>query len=198
MRTLSMIKMRWGSGHKGTVLASVAMLMISGCAGPLDVNVGTDDPIEVNVSMEVHVYQYDAVSGEVSEAQQNFEQTTIQRRDRMGEVQELKNSRLIGEDHDGLLSIRNMPAGEFGLYVKKTVDEENQDRDFLMSYEAEEKGTAIGEVRRNQWRRWQRKSFPGEWIQVEGDEPDVYRWMQKKTQSGGGESAGETGSGESE
>jgi len=35
-------------------------------------------------------------------------------------------------------------------------------------------------VRREQWEHWQRKSFPGEWIEVAGDEAGSYRWIQKE------------------
>ncbi len=160
-------------------LVMVLFLGCVGCGRPFDVNVGTDEAIKVEVSMDVHVYQHGEDSPEDKEQRQNYKKVLESRRNRMAEVRKLKDNRLVGEDHQALLSIRNLPAGEYGLYVKKTVDEENVDRNFLMKAEAEEKGTAIGEVKKNQWRHWQRKSFPGEWIQLEGDEPGTYRWEQK-------------------
>ena len=171
--------MPWGSQIEKILLLSLMVTMAS-CGRPFDVNVGTDEAIKVDVSMDVHVYQHGQDSAEDKAKRQDYKKVLESRRDRMKQVQELKNNRLVGEDHQGLLSIRNLPAGEYGLYVKKTVDEENGDRNFLMKAEAEEKGTAIGEVKLSQWRHWQRKSFPGEWIQVEGDEPGIYGWEQKK------------------
>ncbi|MCF6311185.1 MAG: YdbL family protein [Verrucomicrobiales bacterium] len=167
----------------------LAMTLVS-CGRPFDVNVGTDEPIKVDVSMEVHVYQHGEDSPEDKVKRQDYKKVLEQRRGRMEEIQKLKNNRLVGEDHQGLLSIRNLPAGEYGLYVKKTVKEENADRNFLMKAESEQKGKALGDVKKAQWSHWQRKSFPGEWIQVEGDEAGTYRWEQKK---GASEDKGKTG-----
>lgn len=156
------------------------VVFAAGCGRPIDVNVGTDEPIEVNMKMDVHVYQHGKESEEDKARRLDKEAVLQRRRDRMEEVQSLKNNRLVGEDHLGLLSIRNLPAGEYGSYVKKTVTEENKDREILMEAEAKERGTALGDVKKNQWRHWQRKSFPGEWIQVEGEEPGTYHWVQKE------------------
>ena len=181
-------------GHSYIVKISLMLVLLLGCVScgrPFDVNVGTEEPIQVNVNMEVHVYQHGGQDSPEAKTRREDYQTVLERRrNRMEEVQKLKNNRLVGEDHQGLLSIRNLPAGKYGLYVKKTVAEENQDRDYLMKAEVEEKGSTIGEVKKNQWRHWQRKSFPGEWIQVEGDEPGTYRWEQKQ---GAGEEAGKPG-----
>lgn len=170
-----------------------ALLVCVSCGRPFDVNVGTDEPIQVDVNMDVHVYQHGESSPEDKAKRENYKTVLERRRNRMEEIRKLKDNRLVGEDHQGLLAIRNLPAGEYGSYVKKTVDEENKDRDFLMEAEAEEKGTALGEIRQNQWRHWQRKSFLGEWIQIEGDEPGTYRWEQKM---GAGEDAEKSGGGE--
>ncbi|NNE90344.1 MAG: DUF1318 domain-containing protein [Verrucomicrobiales bacterium] len=151
-----------------------------GCTKPFDVNVSTAEPVKVEMSMDVHVYQHGDKDEEARAAQKNYKDVMTRRRNRMGEIRELKDNRLVGESAEGLLSIRNLPAGEYGDYVKKTVAEENEDRNFLMQYEAEQKDKPVAEVRREQWRHAQRKSFPGEWIQVEDtDEPGTFRWIQK-------------------
>ncbi len=174
-------------------LGLVSLLLCVSCGRPFDVNVSTDEPIQVDVNMDVHVYQHGKDSPEDKKKRQDYKKVLESRRNRMAEVQKLKDNRLVGEDHEGLLSIRNLPAGEYGLYVKKTVEEENGDRNFLMKAEAGEKGEAIGEVKKSQWSHWQRKSFPGEWIQVEGDEPGTYRWVQKTGAEEGADKAGEEG-----
>jgi len=169
-----------GHSYIGKIGLLSALVVCASCGRPFDVNVGTDEPIQVDVSMDVHVYQHGKDSPEAKAKRESYETVMKRRRNRMEEVQKLKNNRLVGEDHQALLSIRNLPAGEYGIYVKKTVGEENADRSFLMKAEAEEKGSAIGDVKKSQWSHWQRKSFPGEWIQVEGNEPGTYHWVQKK------------------
>ena len=171
------------------ILAAVAV----GCA-PFDVNVTTAEPLKVDLSMEVHVYQHGEPDEAENETRRTYKETMNRRRDRMAEIQELKNNRLVGETHEGTLEIRSLPAGEYGSYVRETVQAENEDRLFLMEHEAEEKSSPLAEVQRLQWRHWQRKSFPGEWIEVEGDEAGTYRWIQKQ---GASESEGEEAAPES-
>lgn len=142
--------------------------------------------------MEVHVYQHGEPDEVAKEARQSHKDAMTNRRNRMQEIQDLKNNRVVGESRDGALEIRSLPAGDYGDYVRKTVEAENADRNFLIEHEAQEKGTPVLEVRRMQWRHWQRKSFPGEWIEVEGETPGEYRWIQKQGASEGeDESAGE-------
>lgn len=155
-----------------------------GACAPFDVNVGTDEPLKVDLSMEVHVYQHGEPNEAEREERLNHKEAMTKRRNRMEEIQELKNNRLVGETHNGVLEIRSMPAGDYGTYVRETVEAENEDREYLMTHEAEQKSVPLGEVRRMQWRHWQRKSFPGEWIEVEGDEEGQFRWIQKESAIG--------------
>jgi hypothetical protein len=161
-------------------LALTITLMFTSCMPTFDVDVSTPEPIKVDLSMDVHVYQHGGSDKEESEQQASYRATMDSRRNRMAEIQELKNNRFIGENHLGKLTLRNRPAGEYGDYVELTVEEENRDREFLMRYEAEEKGIALTKVREEQWLHWQRKSFPGEWIEVEAAEGN-YEWQQKQT-----------------
>jgi hypothetical protein len=116
--------------------------------------------------MDVNVYQHGIVEKKEAEAAADFRGAMESRRNRMSEIQELKNNRLVGEGRSGLLSIRNRPAGEYGDYVEKTVEAENLDREILMRHEAGEEATPIEAIREEQWKHRQRKSFPGEWIEV--------------------------------
>lgn len=161
------------------LLALAVALSAGSCLPAFDVNVATPEPIAVDVDMDVHVYQHGKVDEKTSQAQASYRAAMDARRDRMAEVQELKNNRLVGENHLGELAIRNLPAGEYGQYVSTTVADENRDRVFLMKHESEEKGTPLEQVREEQWRHWLRKSFPGEWIEVAAD-GGGYRWEQKK------------------
>ena len=157
-----------------------ASLLLSSCLPTFDVNVATPEPIAVDLSMDVHVYQHGKTDEEASKAQASYREAMNSVRNRMKEIQDLKNNRLVGENHEGRLSIRNKPAGEYGDYVQKTVEEENRDREFLMKHDAEEKGVSTNEIRDEKWRHWQRKSFPGEWIEVAEEDGSGYDWKQKQ------------------
>ena len=114
----------------------VALTLITSCK-PFDVNVATPEPIKVDLDMDVHVYQHGKVDKKTSEQQEAFRSAMDARRARMEEIQELKNNRLVGENHEGELSVRTKPAGEYGDYVVKTVSDANLDRVTLMKKEAE-------------------------------------------------------------
>lgn len=162
-------------------IAATAILsasVLTGCLPTFDVDVNTPEPIKVDLAMDVHVYQHGEEEDD-AENRRNADYRTAMnsRRNRMAEIQELKNNRLVGENHLAELSIRNKPAGEYGDYVVETVREENEDREILMRFEAEEEGVSISQIREEQWRHWQRKSFPGEWIEVEDN--GSYRWIRK-------------------
>jgi hypothetical protein len=176
--------------HRETLtrIANAALLLsvvlgaslLTACLKPFDVNVTTPEPIKVDLSMDVHVYQHGQTDATKDAAQATFRSAMDSRRNRMSEIQDLKNSRLVGENHLGTLTIKTRPAGEYGDYVETTVTAENQDREILMAREAEEKGVTVDKIREEQWRHWQRKSFPGEWIEVANDSGQGYRWEQKK------------------
>jgi len=161
-----------------SLACAAAALALSSCLPTFDVNVATPEPIDVDLEMDVHVYQHGKTDEEAAEAQASYRAAMKDRRDRMAQVQELKNSRLVGENHRGLLAIRNRPAGDYGDYVEKIVEAENRDREILMRHEAQEQDVPLEEIRSEQWRHWQRKSFPGEWIEVADN--GGYRWEQKE------------------
>ncbi|MEM1443298.1 MAG: DUF1318 domain-containing protein [Verrucomicrobiota bacterium] len=161
-----------------------ALLSLSSCLPTFDVNVATPEPIQVDLAMDVHVYQHGNADARSSEEQASYREAMNARRDRMQEIQELKNNRLIGENREGKIEIRNKPAGEYGDYVAKTVRDENRDREFLMRREADEKGVSVSTIRDEQWRHWQRKSFPGEWIEVEDPNGSGFLWEQKAAAGG--------------
>jgi Ni,Fe-hydrogenase I large subunit len=172
------------TGHPQILFPSLAMLVLAGglvsCVKPFEVNVNTPAPIKVDLSMDVNVYQHGIVEKKEAEAAADFRTAMDSRRNRMSEIQELKNNRLVGEGRSGLLSIRNRPAGEYGDYVEKTIEAENLDREALMRHEATEKSVDLAKIREEQWHHWQRKSFPGEWIEVANDDGTTYRWEQKQ------------------
>ncbi|MBU6180106.1 MAG: DUF1318 domain-containing protein [Verrucomicrobia bacterium] len=161
-------------------MATIAFVL-SGCLKPFEVNVNTPEPIKVDLSVDVNVYQYNG--GEKKQAGDTaagFREAMDRTRSRMAEIQELKNNRLVGEARAGLLSIRNRPAGEYGDYVETTVAAENRDRELLMKHEAGEEDAPLEQIREEQWKHRQRKSFPGEWIEVLEEDGRNYQWIQKQ------------------
>lgn len=170
--------------HRQLTLAAAITLAFGSCKA-FDINVGTEepiklDPIQVDLTMRVDVYQYSGNSEEKKQEIKNVANAHENLRNRMAEIQTLKNSRYVGENHFGLLSIRNLPAGKDGEYVQKTVDAENADRTFLMTDLSNSSGTPLEDIQRQKWQTRIEGSFKGEWIEVAADAPDTYRWTQKE------------------
>jgi uncharacterized protein YdbL (DUF1318 family) len=165
--------------HSLTVLAAWSLL--GGCKAPT-VNLSTSDPIKVDINMRLDVYQYSSPTTKkpptppTTPAAQTPE---ARRRNRMADVQQFKNERLVGEGHDGLLVILKKREGEYGDYVRVTVEEENADRMELMKSLAESQKTSLPEIQSKQAELWRNRSFKGEWIETPG--PDgSWSWVQKE------------------
>ena len=101
------------------------------------------------------------------------------RRSRMGDIQTFKNSRLVGEGRDGLLSVLSRPEGSYGAYLEKTVAEENADRVVVMRQLGVERKLPLADVQAQQGELWRNRSFSGEWIEVPQDN-NTWRWVQKR------------------
>lgn len=160
-----------------------AVIFVGGCKA-FNINIGTEepiklDPIKIDLTMKAEVRVYDGESPEAKKATANRNEAADRLRDRGAEIQELKNNRLVGENHLGLLSLRNRPAGKYGDYVEKTVDAENADRVFLMTDIANSSQRQLSEVQGEQWHKRIAASFEGEWVEVGGEVDDTYRWEEK-------------------
>jgi hypothetical protein len=157
---------------------------VTACKLPT-VNVATPDPIKVDVTMRLNVYQYRGdENAQPDAAQAGYEEAVIRERNRMAEVQTLKNNRLVGEDHRGQLHLREKPAGEWGKQVEDAVNKENEDRVILMRHEAKESDKQIHEIETAHWKTNIEKAFKGEWIEVPGDKPDTFKWIQAEGPKG--------------
>jgi uncharacterized protein YdbL (DUF1318 family) len=163
--------------------ALVATSLLGGCSG-FPVNVRTPQPLEVDVRMQVDIVQrrVDAGDGTQTAAPANEPGTSdeeLRRRARMGQIQSFKNSRIVGENHEGLLSIIRRPPGAFGNQVEQTVAAENADRTELMRVEAERRRVPLAAIAAEQAASWRERAFPGEWI--EEQQPDkTWRFVQKQ------------------
>jgi hypothetical protein len=169
----------------GRALAGLAVLL-GACSG-LPVHISTPKPIEVNVSMRVDIFQRAAQSGDATGDQpaepEGTSKSAIEsrRRDRMAEIQRCKNSRIVGENHYGLLSIREPPPGPYGERVKQVVEAENADRSALMKSIAAEHRVALSRVEADQAELWRERAFPGEWIELQ--QPDgTWQWVPKRAE----------------
>ena len=153
-------------------------MALGGCAAPT-VNLSTAEPIKVDIAMRLDVFQH------TKEAAKKPGQAPVAidpestRRNRMADVQQFKNSLLVGEGRDGLLVLRNDTPGDYGDYVRKTIAAENDDRMSLMKATADREKVPLPVVQRKQSELWQNRSFKNEWIEVK--KPDgEWVWIQKE------------------
>lgn len=166
--------------------ACALLTTLAGCAGP-SVNLNTPEPLQVDINMRVDIYQHAGSGkkpggGASADARQNATSSTPEsrRRNRMADIQEFKNSRLIGEGREGLLVILEPPPGEYGQFVTRTVAEENADRMQIMKATAEQTKRPLPAVQAEQAAEWRKRAFRGEWIEVPGQDSDAFRWTQKE------------------
>jgi uncharacterized protein len=157
-----------------TLVTLVGLVAIgaAACAGPT-VNIATREPLTVDMTLRVDIYQHASETAAAAEGTPEE-----RRRARMTEIQTLKNSRLVGETHLGLLAIRELPPGEYGRYVTRTVEAENADRTALMRAMAETQRQPLAQVETEQARLWRERAFAGEWIEEQGPDGE-WRWVQK-------------------
>ena len=154
-------------------------LVVTACAGPT-VNLATPQPIKVDIAMRLDVYQH---AKEASKKSTSSVATSIDpaeaRRNRMADIQTFKNSRLVGEGRDALLAIRVETPGDYGDFIRKTVDAENADRMALMKSDAEKQKTSLPQIQTKQASLAAKLAFKGEWIEVVKDDGSA-EWIQKE------------------
>ena len=154
--------------------ATLPFLALLAACGPT-VNLSTPKPLEVDITLRVDIFQH---AGESAATDADPGTVEERRRARMAEIQSLKNSRLVGENHLGLLSIIELPPGEYGRYVTRTVEAENADRTALMRQLSESRRQPLARIEEEQARLWRERAFSGEWIEEQGAD-GVWRWAQK-------------------
>ncbi len=161
------------------VLVMAAALFSGGCQGPT-VRLATPEPLVVDINMRVDIYERGPGSPAAKPAPRaDLPAADARRRSRVGDIQTFKNSRLVGEGRDGLLSVLSRPEGSYGAYVEKTVAEENADRLVVMRQLAAERELPLADVQAQQGELWRNRSFSGEWIEVPQDN-NTWRWVQKR------------------
>lgn len=162
-------------------ISGVLLLALAGCSG-IGVNLGTEKPLAVDINMKLDVYQHTdtAVQKKVAVATSTDLPVDVRtrRKNRLGEINVLKNSRTVGENHLGLLDIRTLPPGDYGDYVKRTVDAENKDRLDIMQEISKKENLPLEKVQAEQARLAANRSFNGEWIELV-QPTGTFKWVQK-------------------
>jgi uncharacterized protein YdbL (DUF1318 family) len=165
----------------GTLAASVALL--AGCRA-VPVHITTPEPLQVDVTVRMDIFQHKVQAAEdattsapTSDTGTSDEET--RRRERMGQIQSFKNSRLVGENRNGLLTIIRLPPGEYGRQVEQVVAAENADRTELMRTQAAARRVPVATIEAEQAAQWRDRAFPGEWIE-EQQADKTWRWAQKR------------------
>lgn len=156
------------------------VVLLAGCKAPT-VNLSTPDAIKVDINMRVDVYERGGGSAPPKPPAPSADLPAVdaRRRARMGDVQNFKNSRLVGENRQGLLVVRDQPEGAYGRYIEKMVAEENADRMVVMRQLAAERNMSLEDIQAQQGELWRNRSFSGEWIEVAAG-PDAWTWSQKQ------------------
>lgn len=134
--------------------------------------------------MRLDVYQFDETSegGRTNETPAPDPENgtvPVRREDWQADIQVFKNSRLVGENRNGLLSVLETPPGEYGDYVRNVVTRENEARNDDMKALAEKEKRSLVDIRREQANLWINRSFNGEWIEME-EPAGTWKWIQKE------------------
>ena len=164
-----------------TAISCGLLLALAGCSG-IGVNLTTNQPINVDINMKLDVYQHSdtgAAKKIVTPAASDLPvDVQVRRKNRMGEIQVLKNSRTIGENHLGLLEVREAVPGEYGNYLRRTVDAENKDRTLIMEDSAKKQNLPVEKIEEQRADLADKQAFNGEWI--EEKQPDgTFKWIRK-------------------
>lgn len=141
-----------------------------------EVPITTPKPLQVNLNMRLDVYQYRGDEPEDKDANKAVSEANTRMRNRMAQIYNYKGRDLIGENHRGLLEIREVPK-EDGEAMKKQVAAENEDRMLVMRRRAAESNRSLQEVQDEQWKLQVRQANPKEWVEVAGKSPGTFQWV---------------------
>jgi uncharacterized protein YdbL (DUF1318 family) len=144
------------------------LLCGAGCLGGCSptINLATPEPVKIDVSVRLDVYQKTAPTKEKNE--QSSLEIAANRRVRSGQIQQLKNDGVIGEDRDGYLVMKRTPAdSKYQIYAQSVVAAENADRSFLYLSNAQVQNKPLEMIEREYAQLWSDRAFPGEWVQKE-------------------------------
>lgn len=159
----------------GPVLLS-AVLLLAACKQLPEIPITTPEPLKVDLNMRLDVYQYRGDEPDDKAASKALSEANTRMRNRMADIFRYKEPGDVGENHRGLLEIRQVPANE-GEVMKKAVAEENADRLLVMRRKAAETNRTLQEVQDEQWKLQIRQASEIHWIEVPGANPGTFKWM---------------------
>lgn len=151
------------------VLAAAGLL--AGCAPTI--NIATPQPLKADIAVKLDVYE--KTSPTKLKDEQSSLQIAANRRLRAGEIQQLKNDGVVGENRDGYLSIIRKPADpKYLAYAQGVVDAEDADRSFLYLSNAQQQNKPLEMIESEYAQLWRDRAFPGEWVQQQDG-----KWIRK-------------------
>jgi uncharacterized protein YdbL (DUF1318 family) len=153
--------------------AAVAVLAAGLCTGCLPtINLATPEPVKVDVGVRLDIYQKTPIK---PKSETSSLEIAANRRLRSGEIQQLKNDRVIGETRDGYLDLLHPPKDpKYLAYAKSVVDAENTDRTVLYLASAQSESKPLELIEEQYAKLWHDRAYPGEWVQKEDG-----TWTQK-------------------
>jgi uncharacterized protein YdbL (DUF1318 family) len=150
--------MLWGAG------------ICTACAPTI--NLATPEPVKVDVGVRLDIYQKTPIK---SKSETSSLEIAANRRLRSGEIQQLKNDRVVGENRDGYLDLRRTPSDpKYLAYAKSVINAENTDRTILYLASAQSDSKPLESIEEQYAKLWADRAFPGEWVQKEDG-----TWIQK-------------------
>lgn len=137
-----------------------------------NVKLSTPEPMKIDVNMKVEIVQKPSPPNTQSQSP-----VAMSRRNRMTQIQTLKDNRVIGENQNGYLTVLNIPPTwkDQDTYIRSLTEAENNDRQFLNTMESRRTNKPLTTIEKENAQRFQASAFPGEWIQT-----DTGEWIQKK------------------
>ena len=151
--------------------ASLFASLLGGCSPTI--NLATPEPIKVDVGVRLDVYQ--KTSPTKAKDEQSSLEIAANRRLRSGQIQQLKNDGVVGEDRDGYLDFRRKPDDPKYLdYAQGVVNAENADRSFLYLANAQAQNVPLEKIEHEYAELWGDRAFVGEWVQK-----DNGTWIRK-------------------
>jgi len=145
------------------VIQFLVFLTVAFLAGCAQVQLGTPEPLQVDINMKVDVEQKGGVAGK---ADKPVLSVAEERRMLSHQVQELKNDRKVGEANNGLLVLKETPKeAVYADYAKGVITKENAAREKLFQEKAEVEGKTAEQYAKEFAERAREASYPGEWVQ---------------------------------
>ncbi|MCC6353322.1 MAG: DUF1318 domain-containing protein [Verrucomicrobiae bacterium] len=154
--------MTWRTSPIEVAAAAIALAALTPACSIPPVRLETPEPMKIDVSVKVDIAPIKKEGGDAEGP------VGTSRRTRMEEVQNLKNSRVVGENNKGYLALRDVPPAWKGQeeYIKRVIEAENNDRQVMYSNRARDEKKALEEIEKTLAAQWREKSFRGEWIQT--------------------------------